>query len=127
MPEKPDKPNSAALPYRLRLPGPTTVPPRVRHAIAEPVVNHRGPEFRAIYARTQELLKPILGTENHVFLFACSGTGAMEASLVNILAPGERVLVVVGGQFGERFAGIAKAFGAQVDLLEVESGPRGGP
>lgn len=122
MPEKPDKPNSAALPYRLRLPGPTTVPPRVRHAIAEPVVNHRGPEFRAIYARTQELLKPILGTENHVFLFACSGTGAMEASLVNILAPGERVLVVVGGQFGERFAGIAKAFGAQVDLLEVEWG-----
>jgi aspartate aminotransferase-like enzyme len=90
--------------------------------IAEPVVNHRGPEFRAIYARTQELLKPILGTGNHVFLMASSGTGAMEASLVNILAPGERVLVVVGGQFGDRFAGIAKTFGAQVDLLETEWG-----
>lgn len=110
---------SAAPPYRLRLPGPTTVPERVRQAIAQPVVNHRGPEFRALYARVQELLKPILGTSNHVFLFACSGTGAMEASLVNILSPGDRVLVVVGGQFGERFAGIAKTLGAQVDLLET--------
>jgi len=112
----------AALPYRLRLPGPTVVPPRVLDAIAQPVVNHRGPEFRAMYARVQELLKPILGTSNHIFLFASSGTGAMEASLVNILGPGERVLVVVGGQFGERFAGIARTLGAQVDALEVEWG-----
>lgn len=119
MSEKSNNPDSTALPYRLRLPGPTTVPPRVRQVISEPVVNHRGPEFRAIYARTQELLKPILGTSNHVFLLASSGTGAMEAALVNILAPGERVLVGVGGQFGERFAGIAKTFGAQVDLMET--------
>jgi aspartate aminotransferase-like enzyme len=120
--KKTDKPDSAPRPYRLRLPGPTTVPPRVSQAIAAPVVNHRGPEFRAIYARTQELLKPILGTNNHVFLLASSGTGAMEAAMVNILAPGERVLVGVGGQFGERFAGIAKTFGAHVDLMETEWG-----
>lgn len=91
-------------------------------AMSQPVVNHRGPEFKAMYARAQELLKPVLGTANHVFLLACSGTGAMEASLVNILSPGDRVLSVVSGQFGERFAGIAKTFGAQVDVLDVEWG-----
>jgi aspartate aminotransferase-like enzyme len=82
------------------------------------VLNHRGPEFRAILNRTQELLKPILGTANPVLLLASSGTGAMEASLVNVAGPGERVLVCVGGQFAERFAGIAKALGAEVDVLE---------
>jgi aspartate aminotransferase-like enzyme len=90
--------------------------------MARPVVNHRGPEFRAIYARIQELLKPILGTSNEIFLFASSGTGAMEASLVNVLAPGERVLVAVNGQFGEHFASIAKALGARVDTIEVTWG-----
>ncbi len=108
--------------YRLRLPGPTAVPDRVLTAMAQPVVNHRGPEFHAMYSRAQDLLKPILGTTNHVFLLASSGTGAMEASLVNILAPGEPVLAVVHGQFGERFASIAKVFGARVDVLDVSWG-----
>ena len=108
--------------YRLRLPGPTAVPPRVLEAISQPVVNHRSPEFRAMYSRAEELLKPVLGTNNHPFFYACSGTGAMEASLVNILAPGESVLVAVNGHFGERFAGIAKTLGAQVDLLEFPWG-----
>jgi aspartate aminotransferase-like enzyme len=110
------------MPYRLRLPGPTAVPPRVLQAIAEPVVNHRGPEFRAMYARAEELMKPILGTSGHPFFLACSGTGAMEASLANILAPGDSVLAAVHGHFGERFAAIAKAFGAQVDVLEFPWG-----
>lgn len=108
--------------YRLRLPGPTAVPERVRQAIARPVVNHRGPEFRAILARVEELVKLILGTRNPVLFFASSGTGVMEASLVNILAPGDRLLVCVNGQFGERFAAIAKALGAEVDILEVPWG-----
>lgn len=110
------------LPYRLRLPGPTPVPERVRDAISQPVVNHRGPEFRARYDRIQELIKPVLGTQNPVFFFPCSGTGMMEASLVNILAPSERLLVAVNGQFGERFAAIGRLLGAQVDVLEVPWG-----
>ena len=108
--------------YRLRLPGPTTVPERVRDAIARPALNHRGPEFMAIIYRAEELLKPILGTRNPVMFLACSGTGVMEASLVNVLAPGERVLICVNGQFGDRFAAIARAIGASVDVLDVAWG-----
>jgi aspartate aminotransferase-like enzyme len=108
--------------YRLRLPGPTTVPERVRQAIAEPVLNHRGPEFRAILSRAEELMKPILGTANPILFFASSGTGVMEASLVNVISPGDRVLVCVHGQFGERFAAIASALGANVDQLNFEWG-----
>jgi len=108
--------------YRLRLPGPTAVPERIRQAIARPVLNHRGPEFRAILSRAEELMKPVLGTANPVLFFASSGTGVMEASLVNILAPGERVLVCIHGQFGERFASIAAALNAQVDQLHFEWG-----
>jgi aspartate aminotransferase-like enzyme len=108
--------------YRLRLPGPTAVPERVRQAIARPVLSHRGPEFRAIFARAQELIRPILGTANPVLFFASTGTGMMEASLANILAPGERVLISTHGQFGDRFVAIARALGASVDTLDVPWG-----
>src|SRR5262245_27483388 len=108
--------------YRLRLPGPTTVPERVMRAIARPVLNHRGPEFRKILTRAEDLIQPLLGTSNRVMFFACSGTGMMEASLINVLAPGERVLVCMHGQFGERFASIAKAIGAKVDTLDIDWG-----
>ena len=108
--------------YRLRLPGPTAVPERVRQAIARPVYSHRGPEFHAIFARAEELLQPLLGTANPVLFFASSGTGMMEASLVNILAPGERVLIPVHGQFGDRFAAIARALGACVDTIDIPWG-----
>jgi aspartate aminotransferase-like enzyme len=73
-------------------------------------------------ARVKELVQPVLGTANSVLLFASSGTGLMEASLANILSPGERVLVMVNGQFGERFAEIAAVLGAQVDRLEIPWG-----
>jgi aspartate aminotransferase-like enzyme len=109
-------------PYRLRLPGPTAVPQRVRDAMARPMVGHRGPEFREVLVGVENLLCPVLGTERHVFLYAATGTGMMEAALVNVLAPGERVLVVVHGQFGERFASIALACGARVDTVESEWG-----
>lgn len=115
-------PLTSSMPYRLRLPGPTAVPLRVLEAIGAPIVNHRGPEFRVMYARCEELMRPILGTTGHPFFLACSGTGAMEASLVNILAPGESVLCVIHGHFGERFAAIAKTFGAQVDVVEFPWG-----
>jgi aspartate aminotransferase-like enzyme len=109
-------------PYRLRLPGPTTVPERVRAAIARPVVSHRGPEFRAALARCEDLLQPIAGTRNRMLFFASSGTGMMEAALVNVLGAGERVLIAGHGQFGERFAAIARAMGVCVDLLEIPWG-----
>ncbi len=108
--------------YRLRLPGPTAVPERVREAMARPILSHRGPEFTAILRRTEELLQAVMGTRNRVFFFASSGTGMMEASLVNVLAPGERVLVAAHGAFGERFAEIARALGGTVDALEIPWG-----
>ena len=117
-------PQSSRAPqgYRLRLPGPTEVPERVRQATARLAVNHRGPEFRATLARAEELLQPVLGTKNRILFFASSGTGVMEAALVNIAGPGARLLVVAHGQFGERFATIANAMGIDVDTLDVEWG-----
>lgn len=108
--------------YRLRIPGPTAVPPAVLEAIARPVVNHRGPEFHDIVEETFRLIRPVFGTRNDILLFGGSGTGAMEASLANTLAPGERVLVAIHGQFGERFKAIAEGMGAVVDAVEVEWG-----
>ena len=115
-------PSHPADTYRLRLPGPIAVPEPVRAAIARPIVSHRGPEFRAIWARTIGKLQPILGTRQPVHLLATSGTGVMEAALLNILAPGERLLIVNNGQWGERFATIGKALGAMIDTIDVPWG-----
>jgi len=90
--------------------------------MAQPILSHRGPEFLAILERVEKLLQPILGTRNPVMLFAGSGTGVMEASLANIMTPGDRLLVCVNGQFGERFAAIGRALGAQIDALETPWG-----
>jgi len=108
--------------YRLRLPGPTMVPERIRQATALPILNHRGAEFKAMLAECQKRLKSVFGTAHDVLIFAGSGTAMMEASLANILSPGEKVLVVVAGQFGDRFVSIAKALGAQIDTVDVEWG-----
>ncbi|MGD0870804.1 MAG: alanine--glyoxylate aminotransferase family protein [Bryobacteraceae bacterium] len=113
---------TASQPYRLRLPGPTAVPERVRQAIARPVLSHRGPEFTAILRRSEEMIQPVLGTRNRVFFFSSSGTGMMEAALVNVLAPGERVLISTHGQFGERFVAIAGALGVRADTLDIPWG-----
>jgi aspartate aminotransferase-like enzyme len=104
--------------YRLRLPGPTAVPERVQQAIAQPLVNHRGPEAHALITEVERRAKPLFGTENDILLFAGSGTAVMEASLANILAPGERVLIALNGQFSERFKAIAESMGAIVDGVE---------
>lgn len=108
--------------YRLRLPGPTAVPERIRQATALPILNHRGAEFKAMLAECQQRLKPIFGTAQDVLLFAGSGTAMMEAALANILGPGDAVLIVVAGQFGDRFVNIAKALGASIDTVDVEWG-----
>lgn len=108
--------------YRLRLPGPAAVPERVRAAVAQPVLNHRGPEFHAVLAECVSALRRIFGTRRDALRFGSSGTGAMEAALANVLDPGNDVLVVVAGQFGERFAVIAETMGVRVDRLEVPWG-----
>lgn len=118
---------SPAYPYRLRIPGPISIPERVRSATAQPIVNHRGAEMRAVLGDIQRLIKPLFGTQAPVLVFGSSGTGVMEASLVNILAPGEKVLALVHGQFGERYAQIARALGAEVDVIESEWGQAPSP
>ncbi len=114
--------SSPAYPYRLRIPGPISIPERVRSATAQPIVNHRGTEMRIVLGEIQRLIKPLFGTQAPVLVFGSSGTGVMEASLVNILAPGEKVLALVHGQFGERYAQIARALGAEVEVIESEWG-----
>lgn len=110
------------FPYRLRLPGPTAIPEAVRMAGSRPIINHRGAEMRVMLGEVQQMLRPLFGTAQPVVLQSSSGTGAMEAALVNVLAPGEKVLACVNGQFSERFAKIASAHGAEVDVLDIEWG-----
>jgi len=114
--------NQSSFPYRLRLPGPTAVPERIQNAISRQVLNHRGPEFKEVVNATAALAKPVLGTENDIMFFASSGTGVMEASLINSLGEGDRALVVSNGQFGERFTSIAKALRIEVDVIEAPWG-----
>ena len=106
----------------LMAPGPTPVPPEVLAAGAEPVLHHRGPDFRAAMHRCLERLRLVLQTENDVLLFTASGSGAFESAIVNLLSPGERVLAVSAGEFGERWARIAAAYGADVQDLRYAWG-----
>jgi aspartate aminotransferase-like enzyme len=80
-------------------------------------IHHRTPEFRALYQRVLGQLKEFVGTQNDVLLMACSGTGAMEASVSNLTSPGDRVLVLSAGKFGERWVALAKAFGCNPDVV----------
>ena len=106
----------------LMTPGPTPAPPEVLAAIAQPVVHHRGPDYKKLYAECLGRLREIFRTESEVLLFGGSGTGAMESTVANICSPGERVLVVSAGYFGERWAKIAAAYGAEVDHLRYAWG-----
>lgn len=106
----------------LRVPGPTPVPPAVARAGAKAMVNHRGPEFAAVMAEVTENLKPFFGTSGNPLLLTGSGTGAQEAAIVNVLSPGDEVLAVTIGVFGDRFAAIAEAFGAVVHRVQAEWG-----
>ncbi|MDX9702575.1 MAG: alanine--glyoxylate aminotransferase family protein [Candidatus Auribacterota bacterium] len=98
----------------LMAPGPTPVPPEVLLDMAQPIFHHRTPRFKKLFAEVNVLLKQIVRTSNPVITFASSGTGAMEASIVNTLSPGDKVIVINGGKFGERFGEICKAYGIQV-------------
>jgi aspartate aminotransferase-like enzyme len=106
----------------LRIPGPTTLPPTVREAGGRQMINHRGPEFKALLGRLQAGMKPYFGTSSDIAILSCAGTGGLEAAIVNTLSPGDRVLAVSIGAFGDRFAKIAEAYGATVDRVAAEWG-----
>ena len=98
----------------LRIPGPTPCPDDVLKAMGWPMVNHRGPEFCHLLNKVTKDLKKIFLTNNDVFMLTCSGTGGLEAAVVNTLSPGDKVLAVSIGAFGDRFAEIARQFGADL-------------
>jgi len=106
----------------LRIPGPTGLPSAVREAGSRQMINHRGPEFSAMFGRIESRLKGWFGTRNDIVLLTAAGTGALEAAIVNTLSPGDRVLAVSIGAFGDRFAKIATAYGADVTKLAVDWG-----
>jgi serine---pyruvate transaminase len=106
----------------LFTPGPTPVPPQVLAAMAQPMVHHRGPDFRIVYERCLERLEVVFRTQNEVLMYASSGTGGMESAVANLCSPGQRVCVVAGGSFGTRWAKIAEAYGCEVDRLDYEWG-----
>jgi serine---pyruvate transaminase len=99
----------------LMTPGPTPVPAQVLAALAEPVVHHRGPDFRPICERCLERLRAVYVSASEPLLFTASGTGAMESVLANLTAPGDRVLVVSAGSFGERWLELARTYGCDVE------------
>lgn len=106
----------------LRIPGPTSLPPSVREAGGRQMINHRGPEFAAMLARIQDGMKPYFGTTSDIAIVSSAGTGGLEAAVVNVLSPGDRVLGVSIGSFGDRFAKIAETYGANVDRVNAEWG-----
>ena len=108
--------------YYLLSPGPTPVPENVLAAAAEPIIHHRTPEFSKIFMETTEGLKMVFGTKEDVFILTSSGTGAMEAAVVNTLSPGDKVLTVNAGKFGERWGNICKAYGIAFKEIVVEWG-----
>jgi aspartate aminotransferase-like enzyme len=111
----------------LRIPGPTSLPSVVREAGARQMINHRGPEFAGMLERVTSGLKTFFGTTNDIVLITCAGSGGLEAAIVNTLSPGDKVLAVSIGAFGDRFARIASVFDADVTMLKVEWGQAADP
>ena len=106
----------------LMTPGPTPAPPEVLAAISQPVIHHRGPDYRRLYADVLGRLRQVFRTEHEVLLFGGSGSGGMESAVANLLSPGDPVLVVSSGYFGERWAAIARSYGAELDHLRYAWG-----
>src|SRR6266542_6946767 len=111
----------------LRIPGPTALPRAVRRALSGQMINHRGPEFAALLKEITEGTQRVFQTRNDVLFFPASGTGGLEAALVNSFSPGDRVLSVTIGSFGERLCEIARAFGLGVDHLALPWGSAAEP
>ena len=107
---------------QLRIPGPTPLPERVVRSMNRPMIDHRGPEFAAILAEITAGAKRVFKTKNDLLLMTCSGTGGLESAVANLVSPGDEVIAALCGNFGERFAALAAAYGADVVRLEAEWG-----
>ena len=108
--------------YYLLSPGPAPVPEHVLAAAAEPIIHHRTPEFSKIFMDVTEGLKLVFGTKEDVYVLTSSGSGAMETAVVNLLSPGDKVLTINAGKFGERWGNICKAYGIAYKEIVVEWG-----
>ena len=106
----------------LRIPGPIPVPDDILGAMATPMMNHRGAEFKELLYRVTDRLQTVYDTSSDVFVLTSSGTGAMEAAVVNTLSPGDKVICATIGSFGDRFGQIAEIFGADVTTLRFPAG-----
>jgi aspartate aminotransferase-like enzyme len=108
--------------YYLLSPGPTPVPESVLAAAAEPIIHHRTPEFSKIFMDVTDGLKYVFGTNNDVFILTSSGTGAMETAVVNLCSPGDKVISINSGKFGERWGNICKSYGIACKEIALEWG-----
>lgn len=111
----------------LRIPGPTPIPPSVNRAMSQPMIGHRGQSTSEMIQDIRPKLKRVFGTQQEVMILTASGTAGLETAVVNTVAPGEEVLVVVTGAFGERFAKICKAYEIKTHVLDVEWGQAADP
>ncbi len=117
-----------AIPVQnLRIPGPTTVPAEVLAELARPMINHRGPEFAAILRRVTARLQYFFQTASPVMTFPASGTGGQESAIVNLFSPGDSIVAITIGSFGNRFAKIAETYGLQVHRIEFPWGDAADP
>ncbi|HEV2414786.1 MAG TPA: alanine--glyoxylate aminotransferase family protein [Candidatus Dormibacteraeota bacterium] len=107
---------------QLRIPGPTPLPERVVRSMNRPMIDHRGPEFATILAEITAGAKRVFKTKGDLLLLTCSGTGGLESAVANLVSPGDEVIAALCGNFGERFAALAAAYGADVVRLEAEWG-----
>jgi aspartate aminotransferase-like enzyme len=108
--------------YYLLSPGPTPIPDKVLSIAAEPIIHHRTPEFSNIFMEVTEGIKTVFETKEDVFILTSSGTGAMETAVVNTLSPGDKVITINGGKFGERWGNICKAYGVVYKDIILEWG-----
>jgi len=99
----------------LMIPGPTPIPPAVMAAMSRPVIGHRSDDFAKLHQRIEEKIKMVFQTKNDVFILTNSGTGGLETAIANTVSPGDKVLALITGNFGERFANIARTYGAEVE------------
>ncbi|HEV09277.1 MAG TPA: alanine--glyoxylate aminotransferase family protein [Sulfurihydrogenibium azorense] len=107
---------------RLFTPGPVPLPPQVIKALGQQIIHHRTPEFTNIFLQTREKLQKLLNTNRDILMFASSGTGAMEAAIVNFFNEGDKVLVINAGKFGERWRDLGNTFGLNVIDYQIEWG-----
>src|SRR5512135_2676139 len=106
----------------LLTPGPTPLPPEICESLSRPIIHHRTPQFQAILKEASESLKAAFQTKNDCFILTSSGTGAMEAAVVNLLSWGDKALVIEGGKFGERWTELCQAYGIEAIVIKVEWG-----